>query len=316
MSWIETAIEVPPPYAALVACVLLAAGLAALVARKPRVHSTTLLAAWRWSLASLLCIALGEASIGLAPGVWTASWAASLRFAAAMTTFCPIMALLGAKRPQHRPWQFIVLSLWVILSLPSLEWLLFSGMREIHAARFWFLMALTLLGAGNGLATRFWLAGLLVALGQIAMVSPFCAATQSLLPGALAPLLGLLLMVAGWSLIALARPRPRQSVASLNRVWLDFRDAFGAVWSLRVAERINASASMCAWPVRLGWYGFRAQEQDICSEAPPVAAAALRTLLRRFVSPEWIDERLADSGPVTGASTADSRAPREQTAAL
>ena len=42
-----------------------------------------------------------------------------LDFAAAMIVFCPAMALLGAKRPQDKPWQLIVLSLWGILALPG-----------------------------------------------------------------------------------------------------------------------------------------------------------------------------------------------------
>ncbi len=66
------------------------------------------------------------------------SWAAPARYIAAMSTFSPIMALLGAKRPQDRGWQFIVATLWAILSLPACEWLLFGGVAEIHPARFWF----------------------------------------------------------------------------------------------------------------------------------------------------------------------------------
>ena len=56
------------------------------------------------------------------------------------------------------------------------------------------------------------------------------------------------------------------------------------VWSLRVAERMNTSAAMYAWPVQLGWQGFRDREPDpvpavvpaAVVEEPAHAAAAIR----------------------------------------
>ena len=124
-----------------------------------------------------------------------ADWLMPLRFAAAMATFCPLMALLGAKRPQDRAWQFIVFSLWIVLSLPSFEWLLFGGVAEIHPARFWFLVVLTLIGATNGLTTRYWPSGLLFAGGQLALLVPFLTSGQVPLPEEVAGSLGLAAMV-------------------------------------------------------------------------------------------------------------------------
>ena len=60
----------------------------------------------------------------------------------------------GGQGTTDRAWQFIVLSLWIILSLPSFEWLLFGGPQEIHPARCWFLAILMVVGAewrGNAL---------------------------------------------------------------------------------------------------------------------------------------------------------------------
>jgi hypothetical protein len=301
VDWFATAIDaLDGPASAGVACVLAAAGLAALAARKPSLRGTTLVAAWYWSVVSLSSVALCEIAIGL-NGSPSAAWIVPLRFAAAMTTFCPIMAVLGAKRPQDRPWQFIVLSLWIILSLPSVEWLLFGGVQEIHPARFWFLVVLTLVGAINGVATRFWLSSLLVSLGQMALVAPYLPATQPLFPGPTGPLAGLLAVVAAWSLLALGTPRPRRSATAADRVWLDFRDAFGTVWAVRVAERINASASMVHWPVTLAWRGFQTRADHRRAEEIPAAVIdSLRTLLRRFVSPGWLDARLGTQTTVEG----------------
>ncbi len=274
-------------------CVLGPLGLAALAWRKSSLRGTTLLAAWVWSLVSLLAIVAGELLIGFAGDSPPQGWVAPLRFAAAMSTFCPTMAVLGAKRPQDRGWQLIVLSLWVILSLPSFEWLLFGGLQEMHAARFWFLMILIGVGAINGIGTRFWPSSLAFCLGQMALVAPWLPDAQAWLSGATGPLLGMLAIVTAWLLLAAGIPRAGTAAKSVDRVWLDFRDAFGLVWSLRVVERINASAAMYDWPVMLAWHGFRARQQGAEIDAIPEAVVeSLRTLLRRFVSPAWIDTRL------------------------
>lgn len=265
---------------------------AALLLRWPRLRGTTLVAVWAWSLVALGAIALSEILIGTAAEGPSANWSRPLRFAAAMGSFCPIMAMLGAKRPQDRAWQFIVLSLWGILSLPAFEWLLFTGVREIHPARFWFLIVLVGVGALNGLATRGWSSSLLYGLGQLALIAPFFPQAQTWLSGDRGAWPGLALLAAAWTLQALPR-RPRSGGTALDRVWLDFRDAFGVVWSLRVAERMNASASMYHWPVMLHWQGFVPRESAAdTTEVPAAVEESLRSLLRRFVSPAWIDERL------------------------
>jgi hypothetical protein len=279
--------------AVLVAVGLAIAGLAALSWQRPRTSGTTLVAPWIWSCIVLLSLASGEVLIGL----WGAPaplWAADLRFAAAMSTFCPTVALLGAKRPQNRGWQAIVLSLWAILSLPSLEWLLYGGVAEIHPARFWFLVILIAGGALNGLGTRYWPSSLLYGAGQVALVWPFFF-TELPPAGALAPLLGTSALVLAWLLAAAEWPRRTRVVLPLDRVWLDFRDAFGVAWSLRIAERMNASARIYDWPVRLGWRGFTAPLDRAMADVPPAAEESLRSLLRRFVSPAWIDARLVNS---------------------
>ncbi len=41
-----------------------------------------------------------------------------------------------------------------------------------------------------------------------------------------------------------------------DRVWTDFRDLFGTVWSLRVMERVNETARLQQWNWELTWSGF------------------------------------------------------------
>ena len=108
--------------------------------------------------------------------------------------------------------------------------------------------------------------------------------------------------LAGW-LVVFGIPRPRPMDEPLDRVWRDFRDQFGAAWALRVLERINATARLSGWPLELTWSGFRNEVPEERAEIPRVEIPpqvrvgvedSLQTLLRRFVSPKWISQRLAD----------------------
>lgn len=270
---------------------LLLLGLSALAYRRQRLRGTTLVAPWAWSVVSLLAVVSVDCAVALA-GSAAPPWVVPLRLAAAMTTFCPLMAVLGAKRPQDRAWQFIVLALWAILSLPSLEWLFFGGVQELHPARFWFLMLLIGAGALNGLATRAWAASLLYCAGQVALLAPHLPGAPDWLGGSGGPPVGLALIVAAEVVRALTARTTRRGFTPLDNAWLDFRDGFGTLWSLRVMERMNASAALVDWPVMLGWQGFFPRHADASVVAvPPAVEESFRTLLRRFVSSEWIDQR-------------------------
>ena len=157
----------------------------------------------------------------------------------------------------------------------------------------WFLLILIGVGFVNFLPTRFWPAAILFATGQTLLLSgslpfgaPWFAADR---------LVGFFFVAAAILLVACGLPKSNRSASPLDRVWLDFRDAFGALWALRVAERINAAASMYDWNLSLKWSGFQfsgdlKDEEDL----PPAVLTSLNNLLRRFVSPEWIASRLGD----------------------
>jgi hypothetical protein len=123
---------------------------------------------------------------------------------------------------------------------------------------------------------------------------------------------------AGWGLLSLflwgvcllltghqfRRERNRANANRLDRVWLDFRDAFGVVWSLRILERMNASATMYDWPVTLTWHGFEPRASATHVDTPSILEESFRTLLRRFVSPEWIEARLPEQGALVELASA------------
>ena len=273
-------------------------GSSMLLRSRRHLRGTTLLAPAIWAAGSLLAIGGTELGLLSTSGGAASDWAEPLRFAAAMSLFCPTMAVLGAKRPQDKAWQFIVVSLWIVLALPSGEWLLQSGGEafEIHPARSWFLAILIAIGTVNVLATRFWPSGLLLFVGQLVLLGGYLPLVPRQLPEAIATLVGLGLCIIALALVIVGWPARAAVTLPLDRVWLDFRDMFGAVWGLRIVERLNASARVGGWDVQLRWNGFCKPSGEPVGQLAPDQAAqiedASRTLLRRFVSPEWIAARL------------------------
>ena len=114
-----------------------------LLVRLRAVRGTTLVAPGIWALFSIAMVA----AIQIAT-VFVAEPALDqkLQFIAATTTFCPMMALLGAKRPQDAGWQFIVGSMWIVLLLPVGQAWVFapSGELSLHGA--WRMFLLFLIG--------------------------------------------------------------------------------------------------------------------------------------------------------------------------
>lgn len=281
---------------AVVAIVATAVGLGILLTQRQTIGQTTLTIGWWWTLVSLLAWSSVEiAAAWHSPGP---AWLAPLRLAAISLSFCPVVALLGAKRPQHRAWNLVVLSLWAIVALPAAEaFFLTPGRRlELGPARGWFLWVLILLLPINFVPTRYWLASLLVAAGQIiALGSQLALVHHSLAPQA--ELVGLVACACGLSAAWLAFKLEPTTRNRYDRLWLDFRDSFGLFWSLRVRERVNAAARQFGWDVELTWRGFRRPSDGAAlGEMDAGIESKLRTtlkgLLRRFVSSRWIAERL------------------------
>jgi hypothetical protein len=210
--------------------------------------------------------------------------------------FCPLMSLLGAKRPQDRAWHFIVASLWGIQILPALEvlWIRPGQPLAIIDARAWLIVVLIGVNLLVFLPTRQWLGAIAVAAAQAILFWNYFPWTSGAFQPWQSPAAAALCLVAvGWGV----RASPRSlTCRNFDRLWLDFRDSFGALWAARVLERVNASAVMYDWPVRLGWSGFHAaHDAGAVAEIPPELAADVRqnlvNLLRRFVDAGWIDER-------------------------
>jgi hypothetical protein len=276
----------------------LVVGLIVLLSKRVVIGQTTLLGAWWWALLALVLWSGLElaASARLAEG----SVVAPLRLAAIVLSFCPLVALLGAKRPQYAAWNFVVLSLWAIVALPAAENLFLHRGREVAMgdARGWFLWMLILLGPINFVPTRFWMPAIMLAGGQIIALSPHLPLLRREVVRD-SSMVGLLVATCALGAAWLITQKRSRAANRYDRVWLDFRDSFGLLWGLRVQERINAVAKQESWDLELTWSGFQSPSTGKpLVEVPAVIEPALRTslkgLLRRFTSKEWNNERLED----------------------
>jgi hypothetical protein len=258
---------------------------------RKRLSGTTLMAAWAWAgfaLAALIVDCLATTSGGDS-STRLAAW----HYLAAVTTFAPTMAVLGAKRPQHHAWQFIVATLLVVVALPGLTAMVFGESVTLHLAQVLFVVILVALGPANYLPTRFCRAGILFCLGQMLLLGAFLPPASKWFPEP-RPLvaLGCVAGAALWSV--LVRPRIPASGRTIDRAWIRFRDAYGAAWALRVQDRFNQAARTHEWPLLLTWHGCVAlpvdEETSSGVRQADVAERTLRMLLLRFVSVDWLEE--------------------------
>ena len=288
--------------------------LAGLIVAQRRVRQTTLLAPARWAIAAVLGIVAVEIAAASFLPITRSDIVAALRFAAATATVCPVVAMLGAKRPQNRAWQLVVLSLWIILVLPAFGMLLLrpGGNLEIHWLRLVLLAALIAIGLLNYVATRFGLGAILVALGQSSLLEEYLGTAW--IPHSEARVaIAMSLIALGIAVLYSPLCKPQPATDLLKPVWRDFRDWFGAAWALRVAERVNATASGSGYTARLVWNGYSfearpeandehsiARRNDVTeASVRPEASEAqltllertLRSMMRRFVSDDWIEQR-------------------------
>ena len=286
-----TATEIP--FSVVLSCGVLV-GITLLAVWKT-IRQTTLIGPWFWVLTALILITGVEilANVLFAD---SDSFIESLRFVCYGATLCPVMALLGAKRPQHLAWQAVVVALWLTLTLPAVESMFRGGGRplEVHGIRTFFLMALLVLGPLNALGTRYWPTALLLMAGQIVWFAPWLPLPNQFMRHT-HPAIGWVIATAAVGCFGVLFFFPARRHSRQDRTWFDFRDCFGVAWSLRVMDRVNATAEQMKWPIRLSWNGFVGIDGKVWNDSDPDIARSvehtLRRILWRFVSDEWLKER-------------------------
>ncbi len=256
----------------------------------------TLLACWYWGVIAVFCVTACE--VAAWAGVAADQTAERWHYLAALTSLCPTLAILGAKRPQNRAWQWIVLTGWGVLALPAAQaWLICPDQPlEVHALWAWLIGAVIAIGVFNYLPTRHWLSALLVGAGQWLLLGPpLPVAGDVSADTKAAAAMALFTVGLGWARWR-ANERARGASAVGNAIG-DFRDWYGIVWTARIVNRVWGNEpdlpAASFTPIDPQWEAAR--------------AAAVRPLLARFVSAQWIESRL-DAAEETPLSTADGAA--------
>lgn len=276
------------------------------------VRNTSLISAWIWSAVSLV-VWLLTVTMSVAGTLQVAGTPALLRvlsYSSVVVLLAPFVAILGARRPRTGAWNwFVVLPMLLVLHWPVVTTATGSGLTgfELPAPMMMGCVLVLTMGLGNSFGTRFTLPAVLMAAGMLWLLKTITFNTRGDDPEELRIVVSDALHVAGacYGLAALVflirNPRgdcsiPTDAAAAidrLNQMWLDFQNVFGIVWAKRVMDRLNQFSQRERWPLRLELYGFEAKSEP--PENPATEAAMLdrvRWVMRLFVDPEWLDERL------------------------
>ena len=282
--------------------------ISSLIGIRKYVANTTLMAPWIWAIAASIAVLSATLFVNTVNTVDNIASAGAplLRYLAAIATCCPVVALLGAKKPQSRAWQWIVGALWIVLSLPAITAITFTH-TTLHLGGVWtsLLWILIFLPVGNYLSTRYFFPAMLAATAQIFLfvdcgsislwgASPLVSEYSVVSPTATALFLVLLAtLTAGYM-------TPKQSHLFKSgdqtaNLWMEFSQLYGILWSRRVADRADKLLDQSGIPIRVGPSHFYARKKDGTwqpipgDELPPEVAVTLKNLLIRFVSQHWID---------------------------
>lgn len=283
----------------------LAGGLAA-VGGMWLARGSTAVPAGLWALVAWLAVA-AEAGSRLSGGLADPAAAAGARLVVTALAVCPTLSLLGAKRPQHGVWQFIVATLAVVLALPAASAALArpGSLPAVHPLESWLVVVIVAVGWLNFVGTRRAAAATLIAAAQGVLARPFLplldperqiagvidAPAIDAVAAAVAACASLLAAGQGW----LADRRRVASGASADPLaavieppFLALRETLGAAWSLRIAERFDAVAAARGWPCRLRFGGLEVDGAAGDAAWRRDARRVFTSLMRRFVTIDWL----------------------------
>ncbi|MDB4614722.1 hypothetical protein OAH18_03425, partial [bacterium] len=251
---------------------------------------------WWWvASVSVLAAALLLTAQGQTAGIADQLW-----YFASVLLLCPFVAALGARRPGIGAWLcFVVFPLVLVLEWPALSLLVTSEVNEsllLQTPAILGAFVVLVMGAGNYLGTRFTGPVLLFCVAEVC----FFTSVSELKPGSInATTLrytgsGFLIVAIVSLAFSLKNWTERGESRGLQRVWSDFCDSFGIVWSRRVAERFNLMVKREKLEVRIHNTSVMREKagQPMDTAVNDREEQILRWILRRFVDPTWLDHRL------------------------
>lgn len=287
-------------------------------------RGTTAAGAIFWALmAALACLVTAVCRLDLV--IVTPRIISLIQYLAAVLLLTPLIHILGARRPGVSAWPwFVVLPLIMVLQWPALSEVMGDNSDaaiQIPTPTVIGFLLVLLMGSGNYFGTACTASMLCGTLGTAMIVLPVTEwVTFS----------EQWLFLPGCTMLAIAAALlPRKfycrDTASLTpaRLWSDFRDLYGIVWTKRVMDRVNQFAERECWDVRVTLEGFQAvpakpedlkktgsngqaEQSDVhCFPVIPATRSCrvLCWVLRRFATPEFFRRYLPDTvdlpeGPV------------------
>ncbi len=218
---------------------------------------------------------------------------------------------------------------------------------ELSLPAFAAVLLVLLMSYGNYFGTAQTTAAFQLGASVVLLLLPFApwGPRASWLPAAAAMLIAVSSSLAIRRLNSLSNWRTASVGESADRIWLQFRDSYGLVWATRVVLRVNQFAERERWDVELTLDGFRpvvdggrdSQPRNnpadgrhplatpaSCLTASCVAESALTAscltesqlrrplevlcwVLKRFASPEWLQEQLGRWSPGSFGAPGDRR---------
>ena len=241
-----------------------------------------------WALAFIL-----PRLCDIPPGLVDQLW-----YLAAIVGLCPLVAVLGARRPVNVAWSwFVLLPLVLVLEWPAAGQLvhIHRGL-ELESPAVLAYLAVLVPGAGNYVGTRRTLAALFYATALAMLVVSFSVSDGGAFAHDDARSVATATASVG-VILAARRTVPDATGQSIERAWFEFRDTFGIVWAKRVLDRFNLFAGREHWPVVLTMQGLvclRSHETIAQLTAGDRERVEQRFcwILKRFVDPPWLNERL------------------------
>ncbi len=279
-----------------------------LLSARGKLRGTTLLWPWGWCLpaAAVWGAVVWWQLLRSPPECVTLPW----RYAAGVLSLAPGVSLLGVRRPHHRAWQWVVVSLLGVLLLPLGHWALGASGTPLRLHGAWrvFLGVLLLLQWLHYGFTRHAPAALLLAAAQAVWLGPvlvpqppaWMPAPNPAGETALACLL--VALAVGWTWAARRGPQVPASqggcyaqLIAMGRLVQDFRSWFGDFWFQRLRWQVMLAAQRAGWPVWIAPTAVVYVEpaEDKVPGWEQAFLTSVEQFLRRFVSPEWIEQRTA-----------------------